>query len=131
VDGISRLPRDPATTVAVVGATGDPAKPGAKIYRGLKGKGFTVCPFNPARDTVDGDPTFSSLADISNPPTIVNPVVPPQRTSRILEQCKELGLANVWVQPGADSAEFVDYLEKQDFTRLVNECITVRSRELA
>ena len=131
MDDISRLLQDPATTVAVVGATDNPAKYGAKIYRDLKGKGFTVYPVNPARDTVDGDPTFSSLADISNPPTIVNLVVPPQRTLRILEQCKELGLTNVWVQPGAESGEVVDFLEKEDFTHLVNACIMVHSRELA
>lgn len=131
MDDISRLLLDPATTVAVVGATDNPAKYGAKIYRDLKGKGFTVYPVNPARDTVDGDPTFSSLADISNPPTIVNLVVSPRRTLRILEQCKELGLTNVWIQPGAESPEVVEYLEKEDFTHLVNACIMVHSRELA
>ena len=48
VDDISRLLQDPATTVAVVGATDNPAKYGAKIYRDLKGKGFTVYAVNPA-----------------------------------------------------------------------------------
>jgi len=131
VDDISRLLEDPATTVAVVGASDNPAKYGSKIYRDLKGKGFTVYPVNPARETVDGDPTFSSLAEISEPPTIVNFVVPPQRTLRILEQCKELGLTNVWIQPGAESAEVVEYLEQEDFTHLVNACIMVRARALA
>jgi len=128
VDDISRLLEDPATTVAVVGASDNPAKYGSKIYRDLKGKGFTVYPVNPARETVDGDPTFSSLAEISEPPTIVNLVVPPQRTLRILKQCKELGLTKVWIQPGAESDEVVEYLEQEDFTHLVNACIMVHAR---
>lgn len=131
MDDISKLLQDPATTVAVVGATDDPAKYGGKIYRDLKGKGFTVYPVNPARDTVDGDPTFSSLADIAIPPTIVNLVVPPRRTLRILQQCKELGLTNVWIQPGAESPEVVEYLENEDFAHLVNACIMVRARAIA
>ena len=64
-------------------------------------------------------------------PTIVNFVVPPPRTLRILAQCKELGFLNVWVQPGAASDEVVDYLDAEGFNYLVNACIMVRSRALA
>ena len=46
---------DPATTVAVVGATDNPAKYGSVIYRDMKRKGYSVLAVNPNRATVDGD----------------------------------------------------------------------------
>ena len=119
------------TTVAVIGANDNPDKYGGRIYRDLKNKGFTVYPINPNRDVVDGDPTFASLADLPEPPAIVNFVVTPVRTLRILEQCKELGLMNAWIQPGAESPEVVEYLEAEGFNFLVNSCIMVRSHAVA
>ncbi len=55
---ILQLLEEPSTTVAVAGATDNPSKYGAVIYRDLKLKGFTVYPVNPNRSTVDGDPSF-------------------------------------------------------------------------
>ena len=116
------------TTVAVVGATDDPAKYGSVIYRDLKAKGYEVYPVNPGRDTVAGDSAYASLADLPEPPTIVNIVVPPRATLRVLEQAQELGYTNVWVQPGAESPEVMAYLTGNDFNYLAMSCIMVRSR---
>ena len=116
------------TTIAVVGATDDPSKYGSVIYRDLKRKGFTVYPVNPNRDTVDGDPTYPSLAHLPANPTIVNVVVPPTATLNVLRKARELGLTNVWVQPGAESPEVMAYLNENDFNYLANACIMVRSR---
>ncbi len=124
---ITELLTDPATTIAVVGANDNPAKYGGRIYRDLKAKGFKVFGVNPNRDTIDGDPTFASLDDLPEPPTIVDFVVPPQRTLRILARCKEWGLMNVWIQPGAESDEVIEYLNAEGFNYLANTCIMVRS----
>ncbi len=116
------------TTIAVVGATDDTSKYGSVIYRDLKSKGFDVVPVNLGRDTVDGDRAYRTLADLPSSPTIVNIVVPPAQTLDVLAQAKELGLRHVWVQPGADDTEVMDYLESNDFSFLANACIMVRSR---
>ncbi len=116
------------TTVAVVGATDDPAKYGSVIYRDLKQKGFDVFPVNPNRDTVDGDPAFKSLDALPVAPTIVNIVVPPQVTLGVLRSAEALGYRNVWVQPGAESPEVMAYLTEHDFNYLANACIMVQSR---
>jgi predicted CoA-binding protein len=124
---ISELLKDPATTVAVVGATDDPSKTGYQIYRNLKAKGFRVFAVNPGRETVDGDPAYPSVADLPEKPTIVDIVVPPARTLQVIRQCHELDLRNVWVQPGAEDDAVVDYLESNGFHHLTNTCIMVRS----
>ncbi len=119
------------TTVAVIGATDDPHKYGSVIYRDLKHKGFTVYPVNPSRDTVDGDAAYASLAALPEKPTIVNLVVPPEVTLAVLEAAQDLGLRNVWVQPGAESPEVLTFLQENGFNYLANACIMVRSRMLA
>ena len=118
----------PQTTIAVVGATDNPSKYGYVIYRDLKRKGFKVYPLNPHRSSVDGDPTFSSLDGLPEPPVIVNFVVPPEVTARILKRCLELGLTNVWLQPGAESPENLRFLQHNGFNYLAHACIMVRSR---
>ena len=123
---------DPATTVAVVGATDEPGKYGGRIYRNLKGKGFTVYAVNPSRDTVDGDPCYPDLASLPAPPTIVDVVVPPPVTLRVLDECAELGLKKVWVQPGAENDEVMARLEDDGFEYMAGgPCIMVETQSLA
>jgi hypothetical protein len=115
------------TTVAVVGATTNPSKYGNIIYHDLKSKGFKVFAVNPYRDEVDGDPCWRSLADLPEAPTIVDIVVPPARTLTVLQECLDLGLMNVWIQPGAGDRAVREFVEQHDFDALVDACIMVRA----
>ena len=124
---IAALLHEPDTSVAVIGATDSPGKYGGIIYRDLKAKGFTVFAVNPGAETVDGDPSYPSLADLPQRPTIVNFVVPPPVTLQTLRTAKELGMMNAWVQPGAENREVLDYLEEQEFDYLARACIMVES----
>lgn len=119
---------EPDTTVAVVGATDNPAKYGFVIYRDLKRKGYRVYPVNPNRDTVDGDRCYASLRELPEKPTIVNVVVPPSVTREVLEESRELGIDNVWLQPGSESPEALAYLQEHELNYLAHACIMVESR---
>jgi predicted CoA-binding protein len=119
------------TTVAVVGATTNPSKYGNIIYHDLKSKGFKVFAVNPYRDEVDGDPCWRSLADLPEAPTIVDIVVPPARTLTVLQECLDLGLMNVWIQPGAGDRAVQEFIEANDFNGLVGPCIMVEARARA
>jgi len=125
---IATLLNEPETTVAVVGATDDAMKYGSVIYRDLKRKGYSVFPVNPNRTVVDGDKAYPSLDELPQSPTIVNIVVPPSITIRVLKESLELGLKNVWLQPGAESPESLAFLQEHDFNYLANACIMVESR---
>ncbi len=125
---IATLLDEPETSVAVVGATDDPTKYGSVIYRDLKRKGYAVFPVNPNRSDVDGDKAYPSLDQLPKTPTIVNIVVPPSVTVGILKKCLELGLNNVWLQPGAESPESLAFLQEHGFNYLANACIMVQTR---
>ena len=125
---ITKLLDEPDVSIAVVGATDNSSKYGHVIYLDLKRKGFMVYPVNPQRTSVDGDPVFPNVGDIPVKPTIVNFVVPPSTTLKVLQQCLDLDLMNVWVQPGAESPKVITFLQQNSFNYIANACIMVATR---
>ncbi len=125
MDPVTTALMNPDSTIAVVGATDDPGKYGAVIYRDLKGKGFTVYAVNPGRETVAGDPAYPTLADLPEAPTIVNFVVPPHVSLAVLAEAKSLGYRLVWLQPGSSSPAVREYVEANGFEHLIDACIMV------
>jgi hypothetical protein len=130
MDDFAALLTDPATSVAVVGATDDPAKFGGRIYRDLKGKGFRVFAVNPGRETVDGDRCYPSLASLPEAPTVVDLVVPPGVALDVLRQFPGLGLKRVWLQPGAESPEALEFAAAHGLVSRAGDCIMVRTERL-
>ncbi|MCH8873248.1 CoA-binding protein [candidate division KSB1 bacterium] len=128
MNDITKLLDEPDVSIAVIGATDNSSKYGHVIYRDLKQKGFTVYPVNPQRTSVDGDPAFPNVGDIPGKPTMTNFVVPPSTTLKILQQCLDLALMNVWIQPGAESPEVIAFLQQNSFNYIANACIMVETR---
>ena len=128
MNDITKLLDEPNVSIAVIGATDNSSKYGHVIYRDLKQKGFTVYPVNPQRTSVDGDPAFLNVGDIPGKPTITNFFVPPSTTLKILQQCLNLDLMNVWIQPGAESPEVIAFLQQNRFNYIANACIMVETR---
>jgi predicted CoA-binding protein len=118
----------PDPLIAVVGATDSPGKYGGTIYRDLKAKGYRVVAVNPLRATVDGDEAFKSVSDLPEAPDIINVVVPPRRTLRVLDQAALLDDVAVWVQPGAANAEVRERIAELGIPALVDACIMVEAR---
>ena len=128
MESINVLLAEGDPTIAIVGATDNPAKYGYRIYRDLKCKGYRVYAVNPARDTIDGDRAYADLADLPEKPDIINYVVPPQRTLRLLNRAKQLGFMRVWIQPGAEDEDVMDFLDANGFEYLAKVCIMAHSR---
>ena len=122
---------DHATTVAVVGATDNVAKYGSVIYRDMKRKGYNVLAVNPNRDTVDGDRCYPDLVSLPEAPDIIDLVVPGWVGIEVARQALALGHMGVWVQPGADSPQLIDFLQQNGFDYLADACIMVESRGMA
>lgn len=125
---LTPLLAEPGTSLAVIGATDRPGKYGGIIYRDLKAKGFLVYAVNPYRTEVDGDQCWKSVKDLPQTPTIAVFVVPARRGIDVLAECAEMGIENIWVQPGAASPAFMEALEAGPFTYLVDACVMVRAR---
>ncbi len=110
---------------AVVGASNDPSKYGNKIYVDLKGAGYTVYPVNPKADEIAGDQAYRNLVILPVKPDVVNLVVPPAVTEKVVEECKRLGIKKVWMQPGSESESAVAYCKDNGISVLHDICIMV------
>ncbi len=93
-----------ASTYAVVGASRDRDKYGFLVYHSLKAAGKTISAVNPNATEVDGDPCYPALSALPYRPEVAVMVVPPAVTEAAVAECARLGIAQIWMQPGAESS---------------------------
>ena len=108
---------------AVVGATDNPEKYGSQIVKNLKGRGYEVYPVNPRLDELEGMKCYHALADIPVKVDVVDFVVPPLATEAILEQCRELGLDRMWLQPGSESEAAIAFCHENNLKVVHGVCV--------
>lgn len=94
--------------IAVVGVSGDADKYGHRIFRDLLNAGYPVKGINPKGGFVLGHNLYKSLEELEPKPDLVITVVPPDITEKVVEQCNKLGIKNLWMQPGSDSAKALE-----------------------
>jgi predicted CoA-binding protein len=108
---------------AVVGATDNPEKYGNQILKNLKARGYEVYPVNPRLDEVEGMKCYHTLADIPVRVDVVDFVVPPSATETILQQCRELGLDRMWLQPGSESEAAIAFCHENSLKVVHSVCV--------
>ncbi len=113
---------------AVVGASTDPAKWGHRIYRALKESGYRVYPVNPRAERIDGDPCYPSLAELPERSGVVDVVVPPKLGLAVAEEAARAGIARIWFQPGAESAENVARARELGLKTVSDACALVERK---
>lgn len=116
---------------AVVGVSRNPAKYGHQVYKDLKGAGYTVYPVNPTIKEVLGDRCYPSLRELPERPDVVDTVVPPDVTERIVAECKELGITRVWMQPGSESGAAIEFCRENKIMVVHGLCVIVTRRATA
>jgi len=94
----------------------------------LKRAGYLVHPVNPTLETLDGDPCYKSLKDLPEKPDVVDFVVPPKVTFKVLDDCIDLGLKRVWFQPGSESPEAITKAVEAGLEVVHSSCIMVKKQ---
>jgi predicted CoA-binding protein len=94
-------------TVAVIGASSKRHKFGNKALRAFERQGFTVIPINPNETTVEGHRCYASVLDVPGPIDMATVYVPAYAGVRVVEDLARKGVAEVWLNPGADEPEVV------------------------
>lgn len=116
-------------TWAVVGATHKSEKFGFKIFKFLRDAEYTVYAVNKGVKEVMGERCYESLHDLPVKPEAVNMVVPPKVGEQIVKECAELGILNVWFQPGAASEDLVNLAKSLGLQVIYDSCIMVEARK--
>ena len=96
-----------AKTVAIIGASNNRQKFGNRAVRAFQQQGYVVVPINPNEDKVEGLKTYASVLDVPGAIDMASFYVPPDIGEQVIEEVARKGIAEVWLNPGAESAALV------------------------
>jgi uncharacterized protein len=117
-------------TIAVVGASGDPAKPAHRIPRYLQRQGYRILPVNPRGGELLGEPVARSLAEVDGPVDVVDVFRPAEEAPRIAREAIEAGAKVLWLQVGIVSEEARQEAEAAGLTVVMDRCMGETHAEL-
>ena len=116
-------------TWAVIGASQDHSKFGYRIFCSLRDAGYIVYPVNPRGGILEGAQVYPSLAELPEPPEVVDLVVPPVVTEQVVKEAQRLGLTRIWMQPGAESEAAIAYCHEHGIEVIHDACAMVWKRQ--
>jgi predicted CoA-binding protein len=114
-------------TIALLGATDKREKWGYKIFRHLVALGYEVLPVNPGVAAIEGHKAYATLRDLPVRPDGVSLVVPPSITEQAVRLAHELWLPRVWMQPGAESDDAIEFCDAHGLECVHHKCILVET----
>lgn len=117
-------------TVAVVGASRDPEKPGGDVPRRLQKRGFRLIPVSPTGDELFGESVRNSIAEIDTPIDIVEVFRPADEAPDIARQAVAIGAKVLWLQQGLASPEARRIAEEAGMDYVEDRCMGAESDSL-
>jgi predicted CoA-binding protein len=121
-----------AKTIAIVGASPDPARPSHGVMRYLQRAGYTVLPVNPfgCPGEILGVPCVPSLADIDRPADLVDVFRRPMYCADVAREAAAIGAPAVWLQLGIRSAEARAVAAEAGMDYVEDACTAIVHRRL-
>ena len=111
--------------IVVVGVSHKENKFGFRIFNDLAQNGFNVVGVNPTDGEIAGRKIYRNLKEINTKIDLVITVVPSRVTERVVEECYELGIKEIWMQPGSESAAAIDKAKEYGICVVANACFMV------
>ncbi len=87
-------------TIAVVGASSNPARASNHVAAYMKAQGYRVIPVNPNERTVIGEQAYPSLTAVPGPIDLVDIFRKSQDVLPIVEEAIARGAKAIWLQEG-------------------------------
>ena len=110
----------------VIGANQNPEKFGNKIYKRLKNKGYEVYPVNPMYEIIEGNKCYKNLSEMPIKPEVINMVVSPKFGMAFIKEALDLGIKNIWFQPGTFDKEIFKMLKSKNVDA-IQACVLVET----
>lgn len=112
---------------AVAGSFRNESKIAWRIFRTLKEKGYQVYPVNPAINEVAGVRCYPNVKDIPASVDVMSIVTAPKVTENIVRDCKERNINRVWIQPGAESKEAIEFCKNNNIEIIYGLCVMLEA----
>jgi uncharacterized protein len=110
-------------TIAVVGASGDPAKPAHEIPRYMQQQGYRILPVNPRGGELLGEPVARSLAEVEGPVDVVEVFRPAAEAPQVAREAVKVGAKVLWLQLGIESEEARQIAGAAGLTVVMDRCM--------
>jgi hypothetical protein len=111
-------------TIAVVGLSTNPEKPGHYVPKYLMEHGYTVIPVNPtAKDEILGQKVYAGLKEIPQKIEIVDIFRPPKDVPPIVEDAIGIGAKVVWMQEGIVNNAAAERAKAAGLTVIMDKCM--------
>lgn len=114
---------------AVAGSFRNETKYAYQIFSRLLDIGKQVFPLNPAILEVKGIKAYSDIEEIKSKIDVVCLVTQPVISLKIVKKCFALGIKRIWLQPGAESPEVLEFCSKNGMSVIHNVCILIKSNK--
>ena len=121
-DALTRILTE-ATTIAMVGASANPARPSHGIMKRMLAAGYRVIPVNPREIEVLGQRAVASLADVHEPIDIVDVFRRSEDAPAIADEAVAAKAKVLWLQLGVSSDEAAARAKAAGLTVIMNKCI--------
>ena len=115
-------------TIAVVGASANPARPSNQVMAYLLDRGYRVFPVRPHVREVLGIPAVASLTEIEQPIDLVDVFRRAEHTPEIARDAVAAGATALWLQMGIVSPEARVIAEDGGLDYVENACTKVVHR---
>jgi predicted CoA-binding protein len=111
-------------TIAMVGASSDPARFSYGVLRVLHETGYDMIPVNPTEDGAEirGLPVYRSLAAIERPVDMVQVFRTSEAAYEVTREAIEIGAKVVWMQIGVRNDEAARMAEAAGLKVVMNRC---------
>jgi len=120
-----------STTIAVVGASANPARPSHWISQYLMGQGFRVIPVNPGHEELFGLSCYPDLRSIPETIDIVNIFRRADSVLTIVESAlKRADLKLIWMQDNVYSEAAFELAKQAGIPVVMDDCIYRTHRRL-
>jgi len=110
----------------VIGASANREKFGNKVLRVYLQHGRKAIPVNPREKEIEGIPCVASIEEL--PPNVksISIITPPHVTEQMVDKAISMGIANIWMQPGAESPAAVEKCRRNNINVIADgSCILV------
>lgn len=114
-----------AKTIAVVGLSDNPERTSYQISKAMQQAGYKIIPVNPMIDSVLGEKSFNSLAEVPESIDIINVF---RRSEVVLDIAQDALVTNCtvfWTQQGVINVKAYERLKENGFTVIMDLCIKV------
>ena len=114
-----------AKTIAIVGLSPNELRPSNFVGYYLKRHGYRVIPVNPREESILGERSYASIADIPEPVDVVDVFRAPDAVPEIAREAVAARAGALWLQYGVISPEGVEIAEAGGLDVVMDRCMKV------